>query len=61
MSTTSSIRNVSTQGLEIILSTRKGYEHFWISPKETLIVQDSMITNTIRELARKRLIKINSN
>ena len=52
------IKNDSYTGREIILSTPKGPEGMWIKPKEQVMVPDSAVTNTVRNLAKRRILKI---
>mgnify|MGYP003629379003 FL=1 len=52
------IKNDSYTGREIILSTPKGPEGVWITPREHIVVPDGAITNTIKNLAKRRILKI---
>lgn len=52
------IKNDSYTGREIILSTPKGPKGLWITPKEQIVVPDSALTNTIKNLAKRRILKI---
>jgi hypothetical protein len=52
------IKNDSYTGREIIISTPKGPEGIWITPKERIVVPNGAITNTIRNLAKRRILKI---
>jgi len=55
---TSVIKNVSSQGLEIILSVGAEYVHHWIKPKQSLSVPSTYLTDTVHELAARKLITI---
>ena len=52
------IKNDSYTGREIIVSTPKGPQGIWIVPKEQVIVPDSDLTNTVKNLAKRRILKI---
>jgi len=52
------IKNDSYTGLEIIIKSPQGPIGRWLSPKECVAVPDSAITNTIRNLAKRRVLKI---
>tara|TARA_R100001143_G_scaffold19401_1_gene20855 strand:- start:22 stop:198 length:177 start_codon:yes stop_codon:yes gene_type:complete len=52
------IKNDSCTGREIILTTPKGPQGMWIKPREQVVVPNSAITNTVRNLAKRRILKI---
>ena len=52
------IKNDSYTGLEIILSSPKGPVGRWLAPKEFVAVPDSALTNTVKNLAKRRVLKI---
>jgi len=52
------IKNDSYTGREIILSTPQGPKGIWITPREQVVVPDSAVTNTVRNLAKRRILKI---
>lgn len=52
------IKNDSFTGREIIIITPKGPEGIWLSPREAIAVPDSALTNTVKNLAKQRLLKI---
>tara|TARA_R100001244_G_scaffold96705_1_gene72461 strand:- start:468 stop:644 length:177 start_codon:yes stop_codon:yes gene_type:complete len=52
------IKNDSFTGREIIISTPKGPKGIWMSPREQVVVPDSAVTNTVRNLANQRILKI---
>ena len=55
------LRNLSTQGKELIFFDGKGYVHHWLDPKNYLQVPKSFLTDTVVELARRNLISIREN
>jgi hypothetical protein len=52
------IKNDSYIGRQIILSTPKGPKSRWLAPREFIAVPDSAITNTVKNLAKRRVLKI---
>ena len=52
------IKNDSYTGREIILKTPKGPQGRWITPQESVVVPDSALTNTVKNLAKQRILKI---
>lgn len=52
------IKNDSLQGLEIYLRTEVGVQSHWITPKQTIAVPDFYITDQVRNLQRRRMVKI---
>jgi len=52
------IKNDSYTGREIILSTPKGPQGIWITPREQVVVPDTALTNTVKNLAKRRILKI---
>jgi len=52
------IKNDSYIGRQIILSTPKGPKSRWLAPREVIAVPDSAITNTVKNLAKRRVLKI---
>ena len=52
------IKNDSYIGRQIILSTPTGPKSRWLSPQEFIAVPETAITNTIKNLAQRRVLKI---
>ena len=52
------IKNDSYIGRQIILSTPKGPKSRWLAPREVIAVPDSALTNTVKNLAKRRVLKI---
>lgn len=52
------IKNDSYTGRQIILSTPKGPQSKWLAPRESIAVPESAITNTVKNLAVRRVLKI---
>ena len=53
-----SVKNYSTQGLSILLNNASGPEFVWLAPRESIIVQESQISDQIRTLHERRLLQI---
>lgn len=52
------IKNYSLQGLTIILKKGNDFENIWLNPKQSIRVNESQITQQIKNLHRRRLINI---
>jgi len=52
------IKNDSYTGLEVIINSPKGPIGRWLAPKECVAVPDSALTNTVKNLAKRRVLKI---
>jgi len=55
---TSVIKNVSSQGLEIILYDGREYAHHWLKPLQTLSVPSTYLTDTVHEMAARKLVSL---
>lgn len=55
---TKSIKNYSLQGITIILKKGNNFENVWLTPKQSIRVPESQITQQIKNLHRRRLINI---
>ncbi len=55
---TKSIKNYSLQGIAIILKKGNNFENVWLTPKQSIRVPESQITQQIKNLHRRRLINI---
>ena len=52
------IKNDSYTGREITIKTPSGPNTLWIRPNEQVVVPDQAISNTIKNLAKRRILKI---
>lgn len=52
------IKNDSYTGREITIKTPTGPNTLWIKPNEQVVVPDQAISNTIKNLAKRRILKI---
>jgi hypothetical protein len=52
------VQNLTKQGREIIFYDGKEYIHYWIKSHETVTMPDSFITDTVTELARRKILQI---
>jgi hypothetical protein len=55
--TLKSIKNYSIQGLYVILN---GGEHVWLEPKQIIRVDESEISQQIKNLHRRRIVQISN-
>lgn len=55
---TKSIKNYSLQGINIILKKGNDFDNIWLSPKESIRVLESQITQQIKNLHKRRLVII---
>mgnify|MGYP003111418145 FL=1 len=52
------IKNDSYTGREITIKTPQGPKSMWIQPNEQIAVPDQAISNTVSNLAKRRILKI---
>jgi hypothetical protein len=52
------LRNLSSQGKELIFFDGKEYCHHWLEAKASVRIPESFITPTVKTLARRKLISI---
>ena len=52
------IKNESCTGREITIRGPKGPTSIWIKPNDFIAVPDSAISNTVSNLAKRRILKI---
>ena len=52
------IKNDSYTGREIILKSPKGPISEWLAPRESIAVPDAALSNTVKNLAKQRILKI---
>jgi len=53
-----SITNNSLQSFDVFLMTERGIETVWMTPKKTIVVPESYITDQIKNCAKRRIFKI---
>ncbi len=52
------IKNESQQSFEIYVMTTAGARSYWIQPKESIIVAKESLTEQIRIMQRRNILKI---
>lgn len=52
------ITNTGVQGKQILLMTAKGASWQYLAPRERVVVSDSMISEQIKTLVKRREIKL---
>lgn len=52
------IKNLSVQGHHLVLAKGNDYDQVWLPPKKSILVEESQITNQVRNLHKRRLIII---
>ncbi len=52
------IKNESLQRLELYLTTENGTERVWIMPKEVLAVPANSLSEQVKNLSKRRMLKI---
>jgi len=50
--------NLSLQGFNIFLKTPRGPDSFWLKPKESVIIEESSVSDQIKKMVRKHLLKL---
>ena len=55
------LRNLSSQGKELIFFNGSEYVHHWLDSKASVQMPKSFITDTVKELVRRNLISIREN
>jgi hypothetical protein len=55
-----SITNKSLQSFSIFFQTEKGPQSFRLKPRKTVVVPETYISDQIRTMARRRLLKISN-
>jgi len=55
------LRNLTSQGKELIFFDGKDYVHHWLNPKASVQVPKLFLTDTVREFARRNLISVREN
>ena len=52
------IKNDSYTGRQIIIKGPKGPIGKWLAPRESIVVPDAALSNTVKNLAQQRILKI---
>jgi hypothetical protein len=52
------VKNLTTQAREVIFKDEKEYIHYWLKGHASVTMPDSFITETVTELARRKILKI---
>jgi len=52
------IKNDSYTGRQIIIKSPKGPIGKWLGPREAIVVPDAALSNTVKNLAQQRILKI---
>jgi len=52
------IKNDSYTGKEITLKSPSGPRSEWLAPRESIMVPDNALSNTVKNLAKQRILKI---
>lgn len=50
--------NLSYQGFNIFLTTESGSKSFWLTPKDTVLIPESTVSDQIKKMVKKRLLKL---
>ena len=54
------VKNDSFQSFSVYFSTDKGYQERWLKPGESIVVPAHYITEQIKTMTARRLLKIES-
>lgn len=52
------VQNLTKQGREVIFYDGKEYIHYWLEGHASIKMPDSFITNTVSELARRKILSL---
>lgn len=52
------IKNEAVTGKMVILKTPKGPKGVWLSPKEEVVVPDAYLSTTIKNLQKRKILRI---
>jgi hypothetical protein len=55
------VRNLTKQGREVIFKEANGYTHRWLEAHASVTVPETFITDTVNELARRKILKLRKN
>jgi hypothetical protein len=54
------IKNDSLQGFILYLSSPKGSNSYWLKPGQSIVVPDSALSEQVKTLHKRRLLKISA-
>ena len=54
------IKNQSVTGRHVYLSTPDGPKAIWLAPRAEVVVPESFLTTTAKNLAQRRILKISN-
>lgn len=52
------LKNQAAQGFNIFILTESGTKSFWLTPKESVLLEESSIGAQIKNMVRKNLLRI---
>tara|TARA_R100001509_G_scaffold156901_1_gene120565 strand:+ start:985 stop:1161 length:177 start_codon:yes stop_codon:yes gene_type:complete len=52
------VKNLTKQGREVIFKEANGYKHHWLKSHDSVTVAESSLTETVKELARRKILKL---
>tara|TARA_R110002020_G_scaffold142235_1_gene314332 strand:+ start:5543 stop:5722 length:180 start_codon:yes stop_codon:yes gene_type:complete len=52
------VKNLTKQGREVIFRDGTEYVHYWLNGRESVTMPDNFITDTVNELARRKIISL---
>lgn len=52
------LKNQALQGFHIFLLTESGTKSFWLTPKESVMIEEASISRQIKNMVRKNLLRI---
>jgi hypothetical protein len=52
------VRNLTKQGREVIFKDDNGFIHQWLESHASITVPNSFVTETVTELARRKILKL---
>tara|TARA_R100000458_G_scaffold2536_3_gene2073 strand:+ start:3355 stop:3531 length:177 start_codon:yes stop_codon:yes gene_type:complete len=55
------VQNLTRQGREVIFKDANEYIHRWLEAHASVSVPESFITDTVTELARRKILKLRKN
>ena len=59
MTTHVKIKNLTHQGLEIVARQPSGqYDHIWLESKKSVVIPANAVTQLIRNIERRQMVKI---
>ena len=55
------VKNLTKQGREVIFKDGAKYIHYWLEAHKAVTMPDNFITETVTELARRKILKLRKN